>query len=123
MTTEGRISSLDRGKKKLDAVFWGGVFLWAGLVFGADVLGILPQIGTAIAWSWIFSGAGMYGLLMGLVRMALPRYSNPTTWDWVWAGIFLIIGAAGFISANVPVWLILILIGAAILGNAIVSRE
>ena len=29
-------------KKYLDAIFWGGVLIWAGLIFGADYFGYLP---------------------------------------------------------------------------------
>jgi hypothetical protein len=102
----------------LDAFYWGGVIVWAGLVFGADSLGYLPQIGGAEAWSWIFLGAGLYALVMALVRVTSPDYPNPTTGDYVWAVIFLILGLGGFFSFSIPWWLILVLVGAAILGRA-----
>ena len=123
MTNEREFSDQTKERKYLDAIFWGGVLLWAGLIFGADYLGFLPQIGGASEWSWIFLGAGVYGLLMNILRIASENFSNPTTWDWGWAAIFLIIGAAGFIAFNIPWWLILILIGVAILGGAIFRRE
>lgn len=123
MSAESEVSAGKEEKKYLDAIFWGGVLLWAGLIFGADYFEFLPQIGEASAWSWIFLGAGVYGLLLGLIRLASDRYSNPTASDWVWAVIFLIIGIAGFISIAVPWWLFLILIGVAILGNALFRRK
>lgn len=123
MSTEQEISVEKEQKKYVDAIFWGGVLVWAGLIFGAEYLGYLPQIGDAGAWSWIFLGAGVYALLISFVRLASESFSNPTTWDWVWAVVFLIIGLAGFIAINVPWWLILILIGVAILGSAIRGRE
>jgi hypothetical protein len=123
MSTEQEMIVKEDDKKYIDAVFWGGVLLWAGLIFGADALGYLPQIGQASAWSWIFLGAGLYGLVIGFIRLASESFSNPTTWDWVWAVIFLIIGLAGFISINVPWWLILILIGVVILGSALRGRQ
>ncbi len=123
MSTERSITNKKEEKRHLDAIFWGGAFLWAGLVFAADALGFLPQIGDADAWSWIFLGAGVYGLILGLYRLVSDRYSSPTTSDWVWAVIFVIIGAAGFMSVGIPWWLILILIGAAILVNAFLRSE
>ena len=81
MTTEGEITNEKSERKYLDAIFWGGVLLWAGLIFGADYFGFLPQVGSANVWSWIFLGAGVYGLLMNIVRLTTENFSNPTTWD------------------------------------------
>jgi hypothetical protein len=122
MTTEGNATIQSEEKKYLDAIFWGGVLLWAGLIFGLDTLGYLPQVGQASTWSWIFTGAGAYGLLISIIRLAADNFSNPSTWDWVWAIVFLIIGLAGFIAISVPWWLILILIGVVILGSALRNR-
>jgi hypothetical protein len=36
-------------RKRIETIYWAGVFFWAGLVFGAEALGILPQIGGASA--------------------------------------------------------------------------
>jgi hypothetical protein len=123
MATEAELTSEKKERKYLDAIFWGGVLLWAGLIFGADYFGLLPQIGSASVWSWIFLAAGVYGLLMNIVRLLSETYSNPTTWDWVWAVIFFLIGAAGFVAFNIPWWLILILIGVAILGGALFRHD
>jgi len=123
MTTESEMIEQKTEKKYLDAVFWGGTLLWAGLVFGADTLGYLPQIGAANAWSWVFLGAGVYGLLMNIVRLASQSISNPAAWDWIWVVIFVIIGAAGFFAINVPWWLFLIIIGVVILFGALFHRD
>ena len=123
MTTESNTGSQKGDRKVLDAVFWGGVFLWAGLVFGAETLGYLPQVGTAGVWSWIFLGAGLYGLLISIVRLLSTGLSNPSAWDWVWSVIFIIIGTAGFASFDIPWWLFLIIIGAVILFSALLRRD
>ena len=122
MTTEGNTTVQTEEKKFIDAIFWGGILLWAGLIFGLDTLGYLPQIGQASAWSWIFLGAGGYGLLISIIRLVTDSFSSPSTWDWDWSIIFLIIGLAGFIAISVPWWLILILIGVVILGSALRNR-
>ncbi len=99
------------------------MLIWAGLVFGADSMGLVPQIGDAGAWSWIFLGAGTLGLLGALYRVTTPRVPNPTTWDWVWASFCLIIGLGDFTTLNISWPLILILVGAAILVNVLWRRD
>ena len=116
------LSTEQEGKEAeghLEAIYWGGVIIWAGLVFGADSLGILPQVGGADAWSWVFLGAGMYALLGAFFRMTSLDYPNPGTWDWVWAGILIILGLSGFFSFDIAWPLILVLVGVAILGKAL----
>lgn len=102
----------------LEAIYWGGVIIWVGLVFGADSLGYLPQIGGAGSWSWIFFGAGLYGLLMALFRESSEDYPSPTAWDYVWAGIFLILGLSGIFAVDIAWPVILVVVGIAILGKA-----
>jgi hypothetical protein len=116
MTIEEEKSQIE-ALRHLEAFYWGGVIIWVGLVFGADSLGYLPQMGGAEAWSWVFLGAGLYALVMALVRVTSPDYANPTTGDYVWVGIFLILGLGGFFSFSIPWWLILVLVGVAILGK------
>lgn len=123
MSAEQEFIDRTEEKKYLDAIFWGGVLVWAGLIFGADYFGYLPQIGNAITWSWIFLGAGVYGLLINFIRIFSERISNPTSWEWIWAAIFLLFGLAGFITFSIPWWLFLILIGVAILGSAFIRRD
>jgi low affinity Fe/Cu permease len=122
MTTEQE-KSQQEASRHLEAIYWGGVIIWAGLIFGADSLGYLPQIGGADAWSWVFLGAGLYALLLALFRLNSLDYSNPTTWDYVWAGILMILGLGGFFSFNIAWPLILVLVGIAILGKTVLRRQ
>ena len=105
--------------KRLDAFFWAGALIWAGVIFAADSLGYLPQVAQANSWSWIFLGAGVIGLVLNVISLTSENYENPTAWDWGWSVIFLVLGAAGFISFNIPGWLFLIAIGVAILFSAL----
>ena len=111
-----------KGLPRLDGFYWAGALIWVGLVFGAESLGFLPQIGGSDAWSWVFIGGGLGGLLLSYYASTSPDYANPSTWDWVWAVIFLVLGVVGFLSITIPWWLILILIGAAVLYNAFKRR-
>lgn len=108
--------------KKLDTYFWGGVLLWAGLVFGGEALGILPQIGSADSWSWVFLGAGLLSVALNLVSLSSEVYEDPSTWDWVWGVIFLLIGVGGFTTLDISWPIILILVGVAMLVKAFFRR-
>lgn len=110
MVTEYRHTKR-RERKRLEGLWWAVVFIWAGLVFGADSMAILPQIGDADAWSWIFVGAGVIAIFGNLFRLTSSQVPNPTTWDWIWGSFCLIIGLGGFTNMNIAWPLILILIG------------
>jgi len=122
MSTEQDTFQRQEGNK-LNSIFWGGSLLWAGLVFGLESFGKLPQFGEASSWSWIFLGMGVYGLLLNTIRLFSLSLSNASAWDWVWGVIFLGIGAAGFAAVNIPWWMFLILIGVAILGNTFIRSR
>jgi len=110
-------------RRRLEGLWWAVALIWAGLVFGADGMGLIPQIGDASAWSWIFLGAGMVGILGSFYRLTLSNVPNPTAWDWVWSGICLIIGLDGFVTLNIFWPIILILAGGIALVNGLWSRD
>lgn len=115
--------SKKKERQRLEGLWWAVALIWAGLVFGADSMGILPQIGEADGWSWIFLGAGLFGTLGNLYRVVSSDVPNPTTWDWVWSGIILILGLGGFTALDFSWPLILILVGGVILVNVLWRRE
>ena len=47
MTAEGTTTETG-ARKRIETIYWAGVFIWAGFVFGADHLGLLPQIGEQL---------------------------------------------------------------------------
>jgi len=111
-----------RERKRLEGLWWAVVLIWAGLIFGADSMGLLPQIGDADAWSWIFLGAGVFGVLGALYRVLSPNALNPSTWDWIWGSFCLIIGLGGFTTVKIAWPLILILVGMIVLVSALWRR-
>jgi len=123
MSSENNSTITKEERRRVDAFYWAGVLIWAGLVFGADSLGYLPRIGGAEAWSWVFLGAGVYGLLGSLFRLASPGLSDPTVGDYVWPAVFLIIGLAGFTALKIAWPLILVLVGVAILASTLLGRK
>jgi hypothetical protein len=110
-------------RKPIETIYWAGVFLWAGLVFGADAQGILPQIGGASAWSWVFAGAGLLALLGNLFRAVSSDWPDPVTWDYIWAGGLLIIGLGGFVNLEIAFPLILALVGAIAVVRVFLRRD
>ena len=108
--------------KKLDAYFWGVVLVWAGLVFGGEAMGLLPQIGDASSWSWVFLGAGLLSVVLNVISLSSDAFENPSTSDWVWGGIFILIGIGGFTALPISWPLIFILVGGAMLVNAFIRR-
>lgn len=106
-----------------EALFWAVVLLWAGLVFGADSVGVLPQIGGMDAWNWVFFGAGVVVLVGCLRRAASSDLPHPTMWDYVWAGVLMILGLSGLTTIEIGFPLILLLVGVALLATAVLSTQ
>ena len=103
----------------INAIYFGGVLLWAGIVFAADSLGYLPQIGFSSAWIWFFLGAGSFSLIGNLVRQVSPSIINPSAFDYLFGAVLLAIGIGGFTSLYIALSLLLVFIGGAILYGAI----
>lgn len=106
----------------INAIYFGGVLLWAGIVFAADSLGYLPQIGFSSAWNWFFLGAGLFSLVGNIVRQVSPGILNPSTFDYLFGLVLLAIGIGGFTSLYIALSLLLILVGGAIL-YSVISRS
>jgi hypothetical protein len=103
----------------INAIYFGGVLLWAGIVLATDSLGYLPQIGFSSAWSWFFLGAGLFSLVGNLVRHVSPGILNPSTFDYLFGAVLLTIGIGGFTSLYIALSLLLVLVGGAILYSVV----
>jgi hypothetical protein len=101
MTTE---LNLKKEKQFKDALYWGGAFL-------------------VDAWSWVFLGVGLYGLLGSLFFLVSPNWSNPTAWDYIWSGFWFLVGLSGFFIFDIFFSAALILVGVVILVIAFVQRS
>ena len=69
--------SKKHARKRAERFWWAGALIWAGLVFWADSQDLLPQIGGADAWSWVFLGAGLYGLVSNLYYLTSKSTTSP----------------------------------------------
>lgn len=110
-------------RQLIGGIWWGAVLIWAGLVFIADNLGYLPQIGSADEWSWILLGAGIFALVADLWRAAAPAIVAPTIWDWIGAALLLLLGMSGFMSYAFPWPLIIIIIGLVLVSSSLLRFE
>lgn len=123
MITEQRFKSKKEERQFFEGLYWAGALIWAGLMFGAESLGLLPQIGEADAWSWVFLGVGLYGTVMNLYCLASLKYSNPTAGDYLWSGFWLVVGLVSVTSADIIWALALMLVGVVALFNALVRSD
>lgn len=97
---------------RLSQFTWGGIVLWAGLVF---LLKLSPE------WPWIMGGAGSLLLIEVAARLAIPEYRTRPGLRLVLATALLAVGfgsAAGLSS----LWpLILIAVGVSLLLNRMID--
>jgi hypothetical protein len=104
-----------RERQRLAGLWWAVALIWTGLVLGADSTGLVPQVGDASVWNWIFLGAGVVSILGAVYRLITTNVPNPIIWDWVWGSVCLIIGLDGFVALNIFWPIVLIAIGGVIL--------
>jgi hypothetical protein len=92
MTEEMETTGEKAERKRMDSIWWAGALIWVGLVLGAEYLNFLPRLGFGTEWwLWIFLGLGPWALVLNGYR-ALSDLPNPSTWDWIWTAIFLLVG-------------------------------
>lgn len=122
MLKESAVKSEHGARKRLESLWWAGVLIWAGLVFAADSLGVLPQVGGADAWSWVFFGSGLYGMLGNVYRVTSLNQPDPTGWDYIWSGFLLVVGLGGVTEVDIFWPLVLIVVGASIMVGVLRER-
>jgi hypothetical protein len=118
-TTKYKVKVKNGSKQRLETMYWGLVFIWAGIVFAADSADFLPSVGEAGAWSWVCFGAGAISLVGNVSRMMTLTLPNPTTWDYAWSTLLLAIGLGGILNADVFGPVLLLVIGVAVLARAL----
>jgi hypothetical protein len=123
MTEELKTALEQEQRRRIETLYWAGVLIWAGLVFLADHQDWLPTVGEAGPWSWVFFGAGLYGTLGNFFRLVSVDWVNPTSWDWIWSGFWLIIGLVGVTGVDVFWPLALILVGVVVIANMLFRRD
>jgi len=121
--TTGEVKQ-QKDKKFFDGLFWAGFIILVGLVFGADYMGILlPDLGGGESWHWIFLGAGVYGIILSIIRLTSPKFPNPNTLDYIGVGVLFLIGFSGLINFDSAWPIILILVGVVIIGSLFVKKD
>jgi serine/threonine protein kinase len=93
---------------RLSQFTWGGVVLWAGIVF---LLGFSPE------WSWIAGGTGALLVLETAARLVIPEFRTRPGARLVLGAVLLMVGLGGAVGIG-SLWpLILIAIGVSLLIN------
>lgn len=124
---KGRETHVEKGEfwgdfspsDRLSQFTWGGIVLWAGIVF------LLSDYGGADAfkdqWPWIFGGAGALLLTEVMARLVLPEYRAKPGLRLVLGVVLMTLGLGmGFGFASL--WpLILIAIGASLFLNQLLD--
>jgi hypothetical protein len=104
-------------------LFWASVLIWAGLVFTADSMGWLPELGHAGPWNWVFFGAGLLVLGGALWRGFSPAYRRSPVGYYVSAAVLIIIGLSGFIAVRITWPVVLLAVGVILLATALIRRR
>lgn len=116
---------MEKNKKRIETLFWGGLLLWVGLVFLSANAGLFAFITMTNAWKWVLVGAGVLALASNLFRSTSVDYPNPGVWDWIFTAGFLLGGLSGFTAINFDyVWpFILIISGGVILVRVVMKQD
>ena len=110
----------DRG----DAVGWGAVFIWGGLVLLAETTNFAANFSWWNGWAVFFTGAGVMALLWVVIRQIIPKYPSPSIWDLLFGFFLLGIGLDGLVGVGWVFWpLVLFVIGVVILLSAFARRR
>lgn len=119
------MDNMEKNKKRIETLFWGGLILWVGLVFVVANFGIFTSITIANSWKWILLGAGALALASNVFRSISADYPNPQVWDWIFTAGFLTGGLSGFTAINFDlVWpFILIIAGAVTIGSLLFKKK
>jgi hypothetical protein len=56
---------------------------------------------------------------VGLFRQASPNWSNPSAWDYIWSGFWLIVGLGGVSNVDLFWPLALVLVGVVALAKEV----
>jgi len=133
MKSERRASNDKDHGDPLGSLAWAVILIWAGLIFLADNLGWLANINLPQAvlpagmemiklstWTLIFLGAGVIGLLEGILRLFFPAWRNSAGGTFFMAILFLGIGLGNIFGWSVVWPLVLIGLGLSALAGALI---
>ncbi len=110
----------------LNTLTWGAIFIWAGLVFLADNMGLLASLQAREpvpgffflrleAWALIFIGAGIIVLIEAAIRYLVPTYRRAVTGTVILGIVFLGIGLGNLTTWSIIWPLVLIALGILVL--------
>lgn len=102
---------------RLSQFTWGGVVLWAGIVFLLNSIGVGGALFSQ-PWSWILAGSGAMLLFEVAIRLRVPEFRTKPGARLMLGMILLFIGLGTGFGFAVSLWpLILVAIGVSLLLN------
>ena len=113
------------GNDRIDAVWWGVLFILAALVLITQMTGYSAGFSWWNGWAVLFIGAGLMALVATLVRLGIPEYRRKWAESLIWGLILLAIGTGigGWTSWNWIWVLVLVAIGIKIVTRATAQRR
>ena len=107
ITVKKKVNTEEQEKRMQLFVIWlAGVFILAGLVFGANSQGLLPEITAQNEWDkiewadWVLLGAGLWGLAINFFRINSPNWPLPTVFDWIGSIGLALVGASQILDTD-----------------------
>lgn len=117
----------------VNTVTWAAIFIWAGVVFLMDNLGLLgrleSQFGDTVllksieAWGLVLIGAGVIVILAAAARLLIPEHRRPVFGAFIVGIVIIGIGLGEFFSWDIILPLILIALGVSILARGFIKRS
>jgi hypothetical protein len=109
----------------LGAVIWALILIWAGVVFLAQTLQLLPveRLGWIGTWGVILVGAGALLLLEVLVRLLIPEYRRPVIGTLILAFVLIGLGVGQLTNWDLIWGLVLVAIGVSVLAGGLRRRR
>lgn len=117
----------------VNAASWAAIFIWAGVVFLIDNLGIFERllrqlsgstVSTAISpWGLVLVGAGVIVIFAASVRLVIPEHRRPVFGSFLLGVILIGIGLGELFTWNIVWPVLLIVLGISILIRGVVKRS
>jgi hypothetical protein len=107
MTNEMTVTNGEDKRKQLWGIWFAGVLILMGLIFGANNQGLLPEIIGPNKWDkvewadWVLLGAGVWGLAINMFRSYSAEWPVPNLVEWLLSGGLTLVGVSQFFNLDV----------------------
>lgn len=120
-------------RDSVNAASWAAIFIWAGVVFLIDNLGIFERLlqqlgGSAVSkaigpWGLVLVGAGVIVIFAAAFRLVVPEHRRPVFGSFLLGIILIGIGLGELFTWNIVWPVLLIVLGISILIRGFIKRS